>query len=185
MDTNYLYTGWGAASLVSIPSALSYYEPCSCNPQQVFVSYVTSFDGMGRPISMSDTSPLSVNRYSTIWAQNAQYDVAGRLTSWQKRTGATYAAWCDCYSDNYETETRGYNVNGQMTSLAWNGSGIQYQYSASQNNGQIAYSGEADHDSGMMAITIPGHADHHRSEATLACFNDQSMIGISQSFPVF
>jgi hypothetical protein len=33
-----------------------------------------------------------------------------------------------------------------------------------------AYSGEADHDSGLMAITIPGHADHHRSEATLACF---------------
>jgi len=47
-----------------------------------------------------------------------------------------------------------------------------------------AYSGEADHHSGMKPIMIPGHADHHRSEATLACFNDQSMIGISQSFPV-
>jgi hypothetical protein len=53
------------------------------------------------------------------------------------------------------------------------------------SSGKHAYSGEADHDSGMMAIMIPGHADHHRSEATLACFNDRSMIGISQSFHVF
>jgi hypothetical protein len=49
----------------------------------------------------------------------------------------------------------------------------------------MCVSGEADHDSGLMTIVIPGHADHHRSEATLGCFNDQSMIGISQSFPVF
>jgi len=28
----------------------------------------------------------------------------------------------------------------------------------------------ADHDSGLMSIIIPGHVDHARSEATLACF---------------
>ena len=34
----------------------------------------------------------------------------------------------------------------------------------------VAYSGEADHYSGMMPISNPGDADHHRSEATLASF---------------
>ncbi len=32
------------------------------------------------------------------------------------------------------------------------------------------YSDEADHHSGLMTIGIPGDGDHHRSEATLACF---------------
>jgi hypothetical protein len=39
---------------------------------------------------------------------------------------------------SYTTETMGYNVNGQLTSLNWTGlGGIQYNYSATQNNGQI------------------------------------------------
>ena len=33
-----------------------------------------------------------------------------------------------------------------------------------------AYSGEVDHDSVLKPIIIPGHVDHARSEATLACF---------------
>src|ERR1019366_9283101 len=45
-----------------------------------------------------------------------------------------------------------------------------------------AYSGDADHDSEAMAITIPSDADHRRSEATLGCSYHAEVIGIRQSF---
>jgi RHS repeat-associated protein len=105
------------------------------------VTYTYGYDGMARPVSMVDNNPNSNNGYSTTWAQNVQYDFAGRLTNWQRHTGG----------NNFDTsvaETLGYNVNGQLTSMSWSyqdpvydrwgaASGIQYVYSASQNNGQI------------------------------------------------
>jgi hypothetical protein len=47
-----------------------------------------------------------------------------------------------------------------------------------------AYSGEADHDSGMMPIINPGRwrSPSERSDAGL--FHDPEVIGISQSFCV-
>ena len=47
-------------------------------------------------------------------------------------------------SGGYATEAKGFNANGQLTSMAWSGSSspvtgsLQYGYSATQNNGQIA-----------------------------------------------
>src|ERR1017187_132725 len=44
--------------------------------------------------------------------------------------------------------------------------------------GKTAYSGDADHDSDSMAITIPSDADPRRSEATLGCSYHAEVIGI-------
>jgi RHS repeat-associated protein len=76
-------------------------------------------------------SPDCVSVWWT-WAQNALYDFAGRPTS------VDYLAAPGAYT----TRSFGYNVNSQLTSVQWSGSGtvsgtIQYGYSASQNNGQI------------------------------------------------
>ena len=58
-----------------------------------------------------------------------QRDYAGRLTnmSW------LYAA----YPTATASESRAYNVNGQLTSINWPSMVIQYNYSTTQNNGQI------------------------------------------------
>jgi hypothetical protein len=45
-----------------------------------------------------------------------------------------------------------------------------------------AYSGEADHDSGLMAIMIPGSCRSPSERSDAGSFHDRSMIGISQSF---
>jgi len=100
-------------------------------PGLVELSY--GYDGMGRPNS------LSVPGATGYWVQNAQYDVAGRMNSMQ------YAA---VPGGAYTLETMTYNVNGQLASLNWGvapgssgytgpAGGIQYSYSATQNNGQI------------------------------------------------
>ena len=67
------------------------------------------------------------------WVQNARYDTAGRMSSLQYLSSAASGG-------SYTTETMGYNANGQLGSLNFSGGvsgGIQYNYSATQNNGQI------------------------------------------------
>jgi len=49
-------------------------------------------------------------------------------------------------------------------------------------NGSIAYSGEADHDSGLMAIMIPGSCRSPSERSDAGLFHDRSVIGISQTF---
>jgi RHS repeat-associated protein len=92
-------------------------------------TFTSTFDGMGRPVTLTGSespSPLT-------WVQNVQYDFAGRMSSLQYLAGT-----------GYTTEAKGFNANGQLTSMAWSGSGspvtgtLQYGYSATQNNGQIA-----------------------------------------------
>jgi RHS repeat-associated protein len=102
--------------------------PMAIGGSTVSDTFTSAFDGMGRPVSLTGSespSPLT-------WAQNAQYDFAGRLNSLQYLAGS-----------GYTTETKGFNANGQLTSLAWSGSGtpvtgsLQYSYPATQNNGQV------------------------------------------------
>jgi hypothetical protein len=79
------------------------------------VTYMYGFDGMGRAVSLTDD--LGVWLYETAntnWAQNAQYDVAGRQTSLQFWVGLTASN-----AAVFTTETRGYNQNGQMTDQNW------------------------------------------------------------------
>ena len=72
------------------------------------------------------------------------------------------------YPDSYETETRTYNVNGQMTQvgwapvttspggLSWAGGSISYNYSSTQNNGQITQA--VDSLSGETIVRCPPRA---------------------------
>ena len=95
-------------------------------------TFTSTFDGMGRPVTLTGSespSPLT-------WVQNVQYDFAGPTSSLQYLVSPT--------SSGYTTEAKGFNANGQLTSIGWTGSGspvtgtLQYGYSATQNNGQIA-----------------------------------------------
>jgi hypothetical protein len=47
---------------------------------------------------------------------------------------------------------------------------------------QHAYSGEGDHDSGMMAIRIPGPRNQPSERSDAGLLHDQRVIGISQPF---
>jgi len=79
------------------------------------------------------------------WVQNALYDPAGHLTSMTRFNGATLSSDPSGWS-NAISQTMGYNVNGQLTSLGWGLLppytgywvwGLTYSYSGTQNNGQI------------------------------------------------
>ena len=101
------------------------------------------YDGMGRPNSLGEVMPPGYGYPPTVTiVQNDQYDLAGRMSSIQY---GSYSG-TDGYPTSYTQETMTYNVNGQLASLNWsNGAwgntglvgGIQYHYSATQNNGQI------------------------------------------------
>ncbi|HWF12060.1 MAG TPA: RHS repeat-associated core domain-containing protein [Bryobacteraceae bacterium] len=91
------------------------------------MTFYYAIDGMGRPATLDDY-------HGWHWMQNVQYDYAGRATSIQFLAGAGV----------YTTESRAYNFSGQLNSLGWSTAsgygptgGIQYSYSATQNNGQI------------------------------------------------
>jgi YD repeat-containing protein len=119
------------------------------------ITFTYGFDNMGRPSSMTDNYATSMIMYDlavganvpfdTTWVQNMQYDYAGRMSSLQylksiSDSGYDYAGDEPSVSDSYTTETMSYNVNGQLASLNFSGGvtgGIQYIYSATQNNGQI------------------------------------------------
>jgi len=116
----YSYDGWGRLYYMAYPAT-------------GLVSLFYGYDGMGR------LNSLSVPGVTGYWVQNAQYDLAGRMNSMQ------YAAVA---GGAYTLETMTYNVNGQLASLNWGAApgssgypglagGIQYSYSATQNNGQI------------------------------------------------
>jgi len=108
-------------------AVLSVLYPGAANP------YVYGSDWAGRHVSLSQVwQPLYYeNPVTAMLVQNAQFDVAGRLSSIQLRSGVVgysvydyrelYGGW-GYYSnvvDAFETETRSYNTMGQLTSLGW------------------------------------------------------------------
>jgi RHS repeat-associated protein len=109
------------------------------------------YDSMGRPTSLTDSQDDTGAGVPTAMMQNVQYDFAGRLTSLQQYEGVDNV-YSSAYINDYAQETRTYNVNGQLASQSWGmcetncytyGAGIQYTYSATQNNGQIAQAVDA------------------------------------------
>ena len=113
-------------------------------------TYTYVYDAMGRPTTLTDDqSGLSGGGTpNTVWAKNAQYDFAGRMTSLQTYGGIYYTG---IYQPAYETETSTWNVNGQLASRGWissiysaSASGtVQYTYSATQINGQITQASDS------------------------------------------
>ena len=64
-----------------------------------------TYDSMGRPVSLAGPNGN--------WAQGAQYDYAGRLTSLQYMVGLPAG------TPAYTTETMAYNSASQMISQSW------------------------------------------------------------------
>jgi YD repeat-containing protein len=136
----YTYDPKGSIASYSLPFA--YTTP---------LTYTYSNDSMGRPVSITDNVNALNGNLSTTWAENSQYDAAGRMTSLQYFTGINPYTYVGIYT----TQTTVYNPNGQVTSLNWTASsqcsmyglpsttcgpsgGISYSYSATQNDGQVA-----------------------------------------------
>ena len=95
--------------------------------------YTYAYDGLGRPIGLTDNqqTPLS-------WVNNVQYGPASELKQMTYSLAAAYADDAkDLYSIGSVTETQVYNSRLQLTSLTAGTFSAQYQYSATQNNGQI------------------------------------------------
>jgi YD repeat-containing protein len=114
LQATYTYDSYGRQTSVTTP----FWGPIT--NYLLGQTFTTGYDSMGRPNSLTDS-------YATPWVQNVAYDYAGRLQSMQVLN---------------TTESHSYNTSGQLTSLNWsvNGgpaTGLQYTYSATQNNGQI------------------------------------------------
>ena len=112
-SVTYTYDTYGRSTSVQYP----FYRPSSPT------TFTTAYDAMGRPNSLTDST-------SVTWVQNVAYDYAGRLQNIQFLS---------------TTKTLAYNTSGQLASLNWSTTGgysgmtggLQYSYSATQNNGQI------------------------------------------------
>jgi len=87
-----------------------------------------SYDAMGRPSGAHNVPTYGGCNYT--WVQGVTYDFAGRMTAMQELNPWTVYSFLGA---SYSYESRSYNVNGQLSSM----NGIQYVYSATQNNGQI------------------------------------------------
>ena len=136
LDATYSYTQAGLVGSLTYPV-----YPLNGNPTAPWpTTFTYSYDGMSRPVSVQDNrgpyqDPLA-------WAQGAQYDFAGRISTWQRYS----PAWFQNIPTTYMNETESYNVNGQLSGINWSvpygggtlaSSGEQYVYSATENNGQI------------------------------------------------
>jgi RHS repeat-associated protein len=76
-------------------------------------TYSYSYDGMGRLAGMSETAPSTITMLSGV-----TYNAAGQMTQ-------------------MGSESRTYNVMGQLTNVHSGTFNITYNYSATQNNGKI------------------------------------------------
>ena len=127
LEVDYTYDNAGRQSTVTYPMAFLN----DANTQPVLTM---GYDAMGRPSSLTDTYGDAENGGPgcgpSNWVSGVQYDFAGRLTnvSWMTGGYSYYAT---------TSESRTYNVNGQLASISWPSMGVQYNYSATQNNGQI------------------------------------------------
>ncbi len=124
LDVSYTYDSAGRNTTTTYPMAAPF---GSASYPAGATTFTSAFDSMGRVNGLVDSNGWT-------WVQGVQYDYAGRLTNLQYLVGSAV----------YTTESMGYNGNSQLTSLNWTTTsgygptgGIQYFYSATQNNGQI------------------------------------------------
>jgi RHS repeat-associated protein len=137
LDATYQYNSHGQVSAVTYPfKTADPYGTLTPSP-----TFTYGFDNMGRPTSLADNSQLASlypSQSTSTWVQNVQYDYASRMTSLQYLRAITDSGDGPGYT--YNTQTMSYNVNRQLASLGFSGGvtgSVQYNYSATQNNGQI------------------------------------------------
>jgi len=133
-EADYTYNSAGQVASYGTQSSTPGTYTGSPSPETIY-SY--RYDGMGRPLSLTDNVTVDISGQSVPWAQGAQYDFAGWMVGLQTGT------WDNGYVV-YTTEARTYNVNGQLTQQSWSSAypgfngGKQYVYAAGANNGQIS-----------------------------------------------
>jgi hypothetical protein len=122
LEVDYTQNSAGQTATVTYPMAFM-------NGQSAQPVLTMGYDAMGRPSTLTDTAG-DLTTAPTNWVSGVQYDYAGRLTNLNSFLAA---------SGGMASETRSYNMNGQLASINWPVSGIetQYVYSPTQNNGQI------------------------------------------------
>jgi len=119
MEADYTYNSAGQVASYGTysPTLLNYFQIAGEAPpvEQIFTY---GYDGMGRPVSLTDNSgQWNSTGQNYSWVNNVQYDYAGRRSSFQSLPAALYGStW-----GNYQTETETYNVNGQIASATWSG----------------------------------------------------------------
>ncbi len=145
IEVDYAYDNAGRTTTTTYPMAEPF-SPLSPNmyyyggmPAGITLTY--GYDSMGRPNSLTDASGATGASWGLSgpinWVQNVQYDFAGRMNSMQ------YVTHMSPSGAALIQKTMGYNVNGQLSSLSAANVGygptttIIYNYSATQNNGQI------------------------------------------------
>ena len=146
IEVDYTYDNAGRMATTTYPMTYDFNTPTS----PVTLTY--GFDSMGRPNTVTDLSGATLSGLGfgwpsgtpVNWAQNAQYDYAGRMVSMQYFTGYTPIPFSGAWVPTWSQESMGYNANGQLGSLNWvsvtfggPSLGVQCNYSATQNNGQI------------------------------------------------
>ncbi len=153
IEVDYTYDNTGRTATTKYPMAApsSWYNNGPGGEALGPITLTYGYDSMGRPASLTDNSGATGASWGQTsspvdWVQNVQYDYAGRMTSMQAVVGSDYNS--GSYVTSWATRTMAYNVNGQLASLSWSTNpdaygrsspavGIQYNYSATQNNGQI------------------------------------------------
>ena len=156
VEVDYTYDQAGRPATVAYPMAgagTPLAPPNGYTPMTLTYGY----DTMGRPNALTDVSGATVSGVTVAglnwpsgtpvnWAQNVQYDYAGRMTLMQYLEGLY--PYSGTLIEGSIQQSMTYNVNGQLGTIGFAGgvsgtgiapptSMIQYTYSATQNNGQI------------------------------------------------
>lgn len=112
IEVDYTYDTAGRTATTSYPMQLTGGVP---------VTLTYGYDSMGRPNALTDLSGATGAGYGwpsgtpINWAQNVQYDYAGRMSSMQYFTGFS-SAFTGSWYPTWSQESMSYNVNGPF---AW------------------------------------------------------------------
>jgi RHS repeat-associated protein len=133
LDVYYTFNQAGQIATTTYPTTGSQYNQTTNAYTPNTFTY--AYDTMGRPNSLKVDSTFA-NPYSPTgynWVQNVTYDYAGRRSSLQY--------WDGNWDGSYMSESKTWNGSGQLASVSFSSyalsGGMQYSYSATQNNGQI------------------------------------------------
>ena len=152
VEVDYTYDSAGRVATTKYPMAVPFQSPSGYPDTLGPVTMTYGYDSMGRVNALTDNSGITGTAVGwsgpVPWVQNVQYDYAGRMSSMQYMFG--FGSWLGYQIQELAQKSMTYNANGQLTSLGWilnyygvygnyygPSTGYQYNYSATQNNGQI------------------------------------------------
>ncbi len=109
LDTVQTYDNEGKVLTVTYPDVLGFSSDSTPIPG---ATYTYTYDAVGRPITLADNRQTPVN-----WVQNVQYGASSELKQIDYRIGSGLNSSGSVDYQSYQTETRTYNIRGQMTRI--------------------------------------------------------------------